>query len=96
MAACQCSERDRPLFGDLPAGSNERPRQWFVWTRNSRHYRASGPLGSCWSDYSNVHCNVCGGYWRTRAAYVSKLEDCPYFPTSHPPRAEPYEQLAST
>lgn len=96
MRACNCSERKRPLPSDLPAGSNERPRQWFVWTRHSRHYRSPGPLGSTWSRYSTVHCNVCGGYWKTKAPYVDKLQDCEYFPHDHPPQAQPYETLVSS
>lgn len=91
--ACTCSERKRPLKSALPAGSNERPRQWFVWGRNRRHYRSPGRFGSNWSDYSGVHCNVCGAYWKSKGAYVWELEDCPHFPHSHPPKVPPYEEL---
>ena len=94
--ACTCLERKRPTAGDLPPGSNERPRQWFVWTRNERQKRSPGPLGSTWSAYSRVHCNVCGGFWKTKASYVTKLKDCEHFPQSIPPKVPRYEELASS
>lgn len=91
MNACNCSERKRPLPTDLPTGSNERPRQWVVWTRNSRHMRSPGPFGSTWSKFSVVHCNVCQRAWRTKSSFVDDLPDCEYFPHKNAPKVTPFE-----
>lgn len=73
---------------DLPTGSNERPRQWFVCRRN---YSCSAFNGyqNQWSDYSDLHCRVCGAYWRSKASFVSKLVNCEYWPSTNPPKMEP-------
>ena len=91
MTACKCSEKKRPFKSSLPKNSNERPRQWFVINRNHRHYKSPGRFGSTWSDYSRIECRVCGGYWKTKAKWVNELDDCEYFPNSHAPKVEPYE-----
>jgi len=90
VSYCRCGERRRPLAPEV-AGTNRRPRQWFV-TR--RHYSQSAFSGYRreWSDSSDVHCRVCGAYWRTAASYVESLQDCEYFPERNPPAVEPAEE----
>jgi hypothetical protein len=90
MTACRCGEKKRAI--KLPRGSNDRPRQWFVITRNRRLYKSPGLFGSHWSDYSTVHCRVCDAYWKTKAPYVSQLDNCEYFPHQHPPKMEAITQ----
>ena len=38
------------------------------------NFSAFGGYACQRSDYSQVHCLICKGSWRTRAAYVEKLE----------------------
>lgn len=90
MPACNCSEKKRPLYGDLPRGSNDRPRQWFVLKRNERHYRSPGRFGTHWSAYSWVACRVCGGHWKTKADFVVKLQNSEFFPCEHEPKVEAF------
>lgn len=80
MPACSCSERHRLLPHHLPAGSNERPRQWFV-TRRNYSVSAFNGYRRRWSDSSDIHCRVCGAYWRTAARFVIFLPDCKVFGT---------------
>jgi hypothetical protein len=89
MSACLCPERARPLATDLPPGSNDRPRQWFVIRRNESCSAFNG-YRSQWSDFSTVECRVCSGYWKTKAKWVGSLRDCEYFPEQVAPRAEPF------
>lgn len=86
--SCKCSERKRPFHCDLAQGSNERPRQWFVTRRNKVQSAFNGYRAE-WSPYSDVHCRVCGEYWRTKASFVANLQNCEYFPRTVPPTIEP-------
>lgn len=86
MSSCRCSEAKRPLAPDLPANSNKRPRQWFV-TRRNENCSAFNGYRRDWSAYSDVSCRVCGAHWRTKAAYVSSLRSCDFWP-NHAPRVE--------
>lgn len=87
MRACNCSEKNRPMAGDLPPGSNERPRQWFVIMRNrSNSYRDGG-----WSEISVIACRVCGGYWKSKAKFVDKLKDDEFFPYDTAPPVPAFE-----
>ena len=88
MAACQCSERHRPFMTELPPGSNERPRQWFVVRRNESRSAFNG-YRQRWSDYCWIECRVCGAYWKTKAAWTGKLENCRFWPNTRAPRVEP-------
>jgi hypothetical protein len=92
MPACSCTEKMRPLFGDLPKGSNDRPRQWFVIRRNYTRSAFNG-YAEAWSDYSDLSCRVCGAYWRSKAPHVAKLQDCEFWPSKNPPKVEPYAEL---
>lgn len=87
MSACRCGERARPFAIDLSPGSNERPRQWFVLRRNES-YSAFNGYRHQWSDFSTIECRVCGGWWKTKAKWVSLLRDCDYYPESRAPRVE--------
>ncbi len=88
--ACRCGEHKRIIGYDLPKGSNERPRQWFVYRRNESRSVFNG-YRSTWSDYSHVYCRVCNCHWKTKAEYVGKLPDCEYWPKEVAPRAERIE-----
>lgn len=92
MPACRCSERKRPFKRDLAQGSNERPRQWFVLRRN---YSCSAFNGyrTMWSDYSDLACRVCAAHWRSKSPYVAALDNCEYWPESHPPMVVAHESL---
>lgn len=93
MPACQCSEARRPLWADLPAGSNERPRQWYVWTRNANHSAFNG-YRRTWSPYSLVECRCCSALWRTKAAFVDRLADCEFAGTGqYAPRVPAIEEI---
>jgi hypothetical protein len=81
-------ERNQPFPIDLSPGSNERPRQWFVLTRNSSRSAFNG-YRETWSDFSLIACRVCGAHWRTKSTFVSKLSNSEYFPERHEPRVEP-------
>lgn len=85
MPACQCAEKKRPAV--VPKGANERPRQWFVLTRNSSRSAFNG-YQERWSDYSYICCRVCGAHWRTKMN-VGEFESSEYFPNRHEPRVEP-------
>lgn len=85
MPSCLCAERARPLPTCLAEGSNERPRQWFVLVRNESRSAFNG-YAACWSDYSLIHCRVCGASWRTRGAFVGGLDNCEFFPERNPPQ----------
>lgn len=82
---CSCSECNRPLKSALPPGSNERPRQWFVTSRNVARSAFNG-YRETWSDFSWIECRVCGAFWKTKAKFVSELQDCEYFPQRVAPR----------
>lgn len=90
--SCLCSERHRPFEKDLPVGSNDRPRQWFVLRRN---YSVSAFNGGNreWSDFSDIECRVCGARWRSRALYVDYLRDDGFFPQTVAPRVPPLKEL---
>lgn len=88
MPACICTERNRPLKADLPNGSNERPRQWFVFRRNYSRSAFNG-YRAVWSDFSDLSCRVCGAHWRSRASYVAKLDNCEFWPRERAPKVEP-------
>lgn len=88
MAACKCSERNAVHPSDIKPGSNYRPRQWFItllWETS---------LGKI-SDFSTVHCRVCGAYWKTKAEYVNGLPRCEYFPAKVPPVQQPILETRS-
>ncbi len=85
MPACQCAEKKRPAT--VPPGANERPRQWFVLTRNSSRSAFNG-YHEAWSDYSNICCRVCGAHWRTKAD-VGDYADSEFFPEKSEPKVEP-------
>lgn len=91
MTACKCGERHRPFKNDLPEGSNERPRQWFVTRRNETASAFNG-YRRVWSASSDIMCRVCGAFWRTKAKWVSELENCEYWPQQHAPRVEPWKE----
>lgn len=90
MSACTCSEKQRPLT--VPAGSNDRPRQWFVLERNASRSAFNG-YKQVWSDFSWVQCRVCGAHWKTKAAWVGDLKNCEHFPETVAPRVPAYEDL---
>lgn len=94
MPACECSERKRPLPSDLPAGSNERPRQWFVWTPRNTSCSAFNGYRPAWSAFSWVECRVCGSAWKTKGAFVDDLPDCDFAPERNAPRVPAWEALA--
>lgn len=94
MSACQCSERKRPLASSLPEGSNERPRQWFVWTPRNTSCSAFNGYHPQYSEFSWVECRVCGYAWRTKAEFVHALPDCEYAPERHAPTVRAWEDLA--
>lgn len=89
MTACSCPEKSAPLPVDLKPGDNRRPRQWFVIRRNRSRSAFNGYCEQ-WSDFSDVYCRACGRYWRTKAAYVSGLLNCEFWP-NHAPRVERIE-----
>lgn len=89
--ACACPERSAPLPSDLPPGSNQRPRQWFVLRRNYSRSAFNG-YKKQWSDFSDVMCRACEEHWRTKAGFVVALPDCEYWPNSYPPRVPAREQ----
>lgn len=70
--SCACSERAAPIT--VPAGSNERPRQWAVVQRLCNHSAFNGYHRTP-SDYSSIICRVCGSVWRTKSAFVARLRD---------------------
>jgi hypothetical protein len=49
---------------------------WDVVQRNSRCSAFDG-YQHRWSTYSAVRCTMCGGIWRTKAAYVPTLPNAP-------------------
>lgn len=68
--SCSCSERSAPI--SIPAGSNDRPRQWSIVQYKSNRSAFNGYHDTL-SDYSAILCGVCGSIWRTKAAYVDDL-----------------------
>lgn len=92
MSACKCSERKRPLL--LPIGSNDRPRQWVVWSRNYSQSAFNGYRRQ-WSDYSTVFCPVCRSMWRTKMD-VSDIPDSKFFPQSQDPKVPSYEEYMAS
>ena len=60
--ACHCEERKKPV----------RERNWEVITYKCNHSAFNGYHRTS-SDYSLVTCHSCGGYWRTKAAFVDLL-----------------------
>lgn len=64
MSACTCDESTRA----------PRYRRWLVVRRNSRCSAFEG-YRHAWSPYSDVRCEKCGAYWRTKAKFVSLLKD---------------------
>ena len=59
---CKCKPVDR--------------KNWIVLVRHGNYSYFESPQG-CFhpSDYSELYCRKCGGLWRTKAAYVSEIED---------------------
>ena len=93
MSACRCGERKRPLRSDLPAGSNQRPRQWFVLKRNYSISAFNGGRRE-WSASSWICCRVCGAHWSTQSqTTVDNLDDSEFFPGGHEPKVEPWSDL---
>lgn len=45
-----------------------------VVDRNCNHSAFNG-YHRTWSAYSSIVCLACGGYWRTKAAYVIRTPD---------------------
>ena len=93
--ACKCGERRRPLKIDIPAGSNDRPRQWFVLRRNESRSAFNGYRAE-WSKNSLVSCRVCGAQWSTASKVVAQLDDCEFWPASIAPKAEPFNPTITT
>ncbi|MDH3466206.1 MAG: hypothetical protein OES26_09910 [Gammaproteobacteria bacterium] len=60
--ACSCLEREKPPI----------KREWVVWKLRFNTSAFNGYKVTP-SDYSTVHCQVCGKVWRTKAAYVDEL-----------------------
>lgn len=90
--ACRCAERRRLFAHELPPGSNERPRQWFVLGARNQSCSAFNGYRPRWSPTSLVACRVCGACWRTRID-VSGLLVSNYFPERSEPRVEPAESI---
>lgn len=91
MSACRCNERKRPFKDELPEGSNDRPRQWFVLRRNESCSAFTG-YKRRWSKTSSLVCRVCGSHWETQAQdTVDRLDNSEYFPQSSEPKVEPFE-----
>jgi hypothetical protein len=88
VTACVCSEKAQPLPTGLAAGANSRPRQWFVTQRNESISAFNG-YKRAWSDFSWIHCRVCGAHWKTKASFVGDLPNCEFFPARNPPVVEP-------
>jgi hypothetical protein len=57
---CRCQPPDRS--------------HWRVIDRNCNRSAFNGYRWA-WSAYSSVQCRLCGGMWRTKAAYVRGLPD---------------------
>ena len=59
---CKCKPIDR--------------RDWIVLVRHGNYSYFERPQG-CFhpSDYSELYCKKCGSVWRTKAAYVSEIEN---------------------
>lgn len=68
---CRCEPQDR--------------KKWRVRDRNCNYSRFNGNRRTP-SDYSAVTCIICGGWWRTKAAYVATLRDLD--PLTNPERGE--------
>ena len=51
-------------------------KNWIVLVRNGNYSYFERPQG-CFhpSDYSELFCKVCGSIWRTKANYVSEIQD---------------------
>lgn len=49
-------------------------RHWRVRVRNANYSAFNGGRRTP-SDYSALTCTLCGGSWRTKAAYVDELPD---------------------
>ena len=64
MAACNCEERTL------------KPPRWIVIDRYCNYSAFNGGKRTR-SDYSGVMCLGCGRHWRTKANYISQLEDAP-------------------
>lgn len=88
MSACKCGERERPFLSDLPTGSNDRPRQWYVVRRHVSRSAFNG-YRERYSRFCSVYCAVCGAYWRTAADFPTHLPDAPDLPAPLP-KAEPW------
>jgi len=60
--SCKCKPIDR--------------KNWFVYIRNGNRSYFERPQG-CFhpSNYSGLCCRKCKNIWRTKAAYVSEIED---------------------
>jgi hypothetical protein len=86
--SCSCSERQRPLT--VPAGSNDRPRQWFVLQRQCNHSAFNGYRWTR-SAYSSLRCAVCGAIWRTKADYVDQLRSDATAPGANFTTVQPLE-----
>lgn len=91
--SCQCSERTRPLT--VPAGSNDRPRQWVVLPPRNMSCSAFNGYRWEWSDYSHLYCRVCREGWRSKAAYIDHLADAEGYPERMPEPAEPFDEPVS-
>lgn len=60
--ACKCAERKKPI-GE---------RLWECWQYKC-NFSAFNGYKRTPSDYSLVHCTVCGGLWRTKAAWAGQI-----------------------
>lgn len=61
--SCECGERKKPI----------NKRQWIVYQDHCNHSAFNG-YRRTYSDYSGIHCEACGKFWRTKANYVGKLK----------------------
>jgi len=64
-ASCNCMMRGSSIFRGL---------NWRVLQRNCNHSTFNGSHRTP-SAYSEIKCLSCGRCWRTKAAYVSRLND---------------------
>lgn len=65
--ACHCFEREKKV----------KDRNWAVIDRCC-NYSAFNGCRRTPSNYSSIICYTCGNVWRTKADYVSQLDDFDY------------------
>jgi hypothetical protein len=60
---CRCDERKKPID----------QRAWVITQYHCNHSAFNGYHHTS-SDYSGIQCERCRGVWRTKAAYVERLQ----------------------